>query len=177
MFFIVLFFFLEYNEFIPFCIVISFLEEKLSLQKNEKMNGLLIFTLFVCIVCLVILIYLYRKFDKQKAMALPKEARRYANDSVKSAEEIGKFLKERAKICNISFSSDIISSTDANEIYRGRAAGVVALIRMAHRLGYELVVRECIEPSEEELKVKMESDEVKKKKFLDDKVKEILGEK
>lgn len=34
MFFIVLFFFLEYNEFIPFCIVISFLEEKLSLQKK-----------------------------------------------------------------------------------------------------------------------------------------------
>lgn len=117
------------------------------MQKNKQMNGLLIFTLFVCIVCLALLIHLYRKFDKQKAMALSKEALHYVDDSVKSAEEIGKFLKERAEICNISFSSNIISSADVNEIYRGRAAGVVALIRMAHRLGYELVVRECIEPS------------------------------
>lgn len=141
------------------------------------MNGLLIFTLFVCIVCLAVLIHLYRKFNKQKAMSLPKEALHYADDSIKSAEEIGKFLKERAEICSISFSSDIISSADANEIYRGRAAGVVALIRMAHRLGYELVVKECKEPSEDDLKAERESDEVKKKRFIDDKVKEILGEK
>lgn len=77
------------------------------------MNGVLIFTLFVCIICLAVLIYLYLKFDKQKAMALPKEALHYADDSVKSAEEIGKFLKERAEICSISFSSNIISSADA----------------------------------------------------------------
>ncbi len=94
-----------------------------------------------------------------------------------SAEEIGKFLKERAEICSISFSSNIISSADANEIYRGRAAGVIALIRMGHRLGYELVVRECIKPNENDLKAEKESDEVKKKKLIDDKVKEILGEK
>lgn len=110
-------------------------------------------------------------------MALSKEALHYVDDSVKSAEEIGKFLKERAEICNISFSSKIISSADANEIYRGRAAGVVALIRMAHRLGYELVVRECIDPSEDDLKAEMESNEEKKKRFINDKVKEILGEK
>lgn len=157
--------------------MITFLGEKLSLQKNKQMNGLLIFTLFVCIVCLALLIHLYRKFDKQKAMALSKEALHYVDDSVKSAEEIGKFLKERAEICNISFSSNIISSADVNEIYRGRAAGVVALIRMAHRLGYELVVRECIEPSGEDLNAVIESDEEKKKRFIDDKVKEILGEK
>ena len=138
------------------------------------MNGLLIFTLFVCIVCLALLIHLYRKFDKQKAMVLSKEALHYVDDSVKSAEEIGKFLKERAEICNISFSSNIISSADVNEIYRGRAAGVVALI-MAHRLGYELVVRECIEPSGEDLNAGIESDEEKRKRFIDDKVKEILG--
>lgn len=141
------------------------------------MNGVLIFTLFVCIICLAVLIYLYLKFDKQKAMALPKEALHYADDSVKSAEEIGKFLKERAEICSISFSSNIISSADANEIYRGRAAGVIALIRMGHRLGYELVVREYIKPNENDLKAEKESDEVKKKKLIDDKVKEILGEK
>ena len=76
---------------------------------------------------------------------------------------------------NISFSSNIISSADVNEIYRGRAAGVVALIRMAHRLGYELVVRECIEPSGEDLNAGIESDEEKRKRFIDDKVKEILG--
>jgi len=153
------------------------LGEKLSLQKNKQMNGLLIFTLFVCIVCLALLIHLYRKFDKQKAMALSKEALHYVDDSVKSAEEIGKFLKERAEICNISFSSNIISPADVNDIYRGRAAGVVALIRMAHRLGYELVVRECIEPSGEDLNAGIESDEEKRKRFIDDKVKEILGEK
>lgn len=141
------------------------------------MDGLLIFTFLTCVVCLAVLIYLYRKFDKQKAMVLPKEALHYADDSVKSAEEIGKFLKERAEICNISFCSKIISSADANEIYRGRAAGVVALIRMAHRLGYELVVRECIDPSEDDLKAEMESNEEKKKRFINDKVKEILGEK
>lgn len=71
------------------------------------MNGVLIFTLFVCIICLAVLICLYLKFDKQKAIALPKEALHYADDSVKSAEEIGKFLKERAEICSISFSSNI----------------------------------------------------------------------
>ncbi|WP_317345597.1 hypothetical protein [Phocaeicola plebeius] len=157
--------------------MITFLGEKLSLQKNKQMNGLLIFTLFVCIVCLALLIHLYRKFDKQKAMALSKEALHYVDDSVKSAEEIGKFLKERAEICNISFSSNIISPADVNDIYRGRAAGVVALIRMAHRLGYELVVRECIEPSGEDLNAGIESDEEKRKRFIDDKVKEILGEK
>ena len=56
-----------------------------------------------------------------------------------------------------------------------RPAGVVALIRMAHRLGYELVVRECIEPSGEDLNAGIESDEEKRKRFIDDKVKEILG--
>ena len=145
------------------------------MQKNKKMDRLLIFTFFACVVCLAVLIYLYRKFDKQKAMALSKEALHYVDDSVKSAEEIGKFLKERAEICNISFSSNIISSADVNEIYRGRAAGVVALIRMAHRLGYELVVRECIEPSGVDLNAGIESDEEKRKRFIDDKVKEILG--
>lgn len=48
---------------------------------------------------------------------------------------------------------------------------------MGHRLGYELVVRECIKPNENDLKAEKESDEVKKKKLIDDKVKEILGEK
>lgn len=85
---------------------------------------------------------LYLPLDEKKALNLPKEAERYADDSVKSAEAIGKFLAERAKVSGITpYSSNEIPPR-AGLIYTGRAAGVVSLIREAHSVGCEVVVRE-----------------------------------
>lgn len=97
---------------------------------------------FFGIVVWLIIKELYLPLDKKKALNLPKEAERYADDSVKSAEAIGKFLKERAKVSGISpYSSNEIPPR-TGLIYTGRAAGIVSLIREAHSAGCEVVVRE-----------------------------------
>lgn len=129
---------------------------------------------FLAVVVWAIIKYLYLPLDEKKALNLPKEAERYADDSVKSAEAIGKFLKERAKVSGIGpYSSDEFSPPRTGLIYTGRAAGVVSLIREAHSVGCEVVVREWTGHGFDDMKTKEEKKAEAEKRRLEAKLDEM----
>lgn len=128
---------------------------------------------FFAIVVWAIIKYLYLPLDEKKALNLPKEAKRYADDSVKSAEAIGKFLKERANVSGIDpyLGNEIPPRTGL--IYTGRAAGVVSLIREAHSVGCEVVVREWTGHGFDDMKTEEEKKAEAEKRRMEDRLNEM----
>ena len=127
-------------------------------------NNLILITC-ITLMLLAVFVWQYMKFDKKKALTMPKEALRHNDDSIKSAKAIGQYLNERADIAAVTFKPELtnVSSEKSLEIYAGSAVGGIALCRVAHRLGCEVVVREITEhgldemKSEEELQAEKES--------------------
>lgn len=129
---------------------------------------------FFGIVVWFIIKELYLPLDEKKALNLPKEAERYADDSVKSAEAIGKFLEERAKVSGITpYSSSKFPPQSTGLIYAGRAAGVVSLIREAHSVGCEVVVREWTGHGFDDMKTEEEKKAEAEKRRMESKLDEM----
>ena len=128
---------------------------------------------FLAVVVWAIIKYLYLPLDEKKALNLPKEAERYADDSVKSAEAIGKFLAERAKVSGIDPYSSSKYPPRTGLIYTGRAAGVVSLIREAHSVGCEVVVREWTGHGLDDMKTEDEKKAEAKKRWMESKLDEM----
>ncbi len=93
-----------------------------------------------------VIIVKYRKYNVQRALKLPKHPPMYADDAVKSAEEIGKFLLKRSTACGVYFlcaDKDAgISTSTLYQIAEGKDYGVINFIRLAHYLGCEVVIRQ-----------------------------------
>lgn len=106
-------------------------------------------TLF-CTVCLLLLagviVVKYRKYNVQRALRMPKNPPHYPDSAMKSARAIGDFLFERAQAAGVYFISSNdktgISVDNLRRLSDGKDYGVINLIRMAHYLGCEIVVRQ-----------------------------------
>lgn len=100
----------------------------------------------VTLLCLGVLIVKYRKYNVQKALHMPKNPPHYPDSAIKSARAIGDFLFERAQAAGVYFiCSDAKTGVTAENIRKisdGKDYGVINLIRMAHYLGCEIVVRQ-----------------------------------
>lgn len=129
--------------------------------------------IFFAIVVWAIIKYLYLPLDEKKALSLPKEAERYADDSVKSAKAIGKFLEERAKVSGIDPYSSNEFPPRTGLIYTGRAAGVVSLIRETHSVGCEVVVREWTGHGFDDMKTEEEKKAEAEKRRMESKLDEM----
>lgn len=106
-------------------------------------------TLFwsACLLLLAgVIVVKYRKYNVQRALQMPKNPPHYPDSAIKSAKEIGDFLFERAQAAGVHFiaSGDKtgISVTNLRNLSDGKDYGVINLIRMAHYLGCEVVVRQ-----------------------------------
>lgn len=129
--------------------------------------------IFFAIVVWAIIKYLYLPLDEKKALSLPKEAERYADDSVKSAKAIGKFLEERAKVSGIDPYSSNEFPPRTGLIHTGRAAGVVSLIRETHSVGCEVVVREWTGHGFDDMKTEEEKKAEAEKRRMESKLDEM----
>ena len=93
-----------------------------------------------------VIVVKYRKYNIQRALQMPKNPPHYPDSAIKSAREIGDFLFERAQFAGVHFiaSGDKtgISVTNLRNLSDGKDYGVINLIRMAHYLGCEVVVRQ-----------------------------------
>lgn len=106
-------------------------------------------TLFwtVCLLLLAgVLVVKYRKYNVQRALQMPKNPPHYPDSAIKSARKIGDFLFERAQAAGVHFIASTdktgISVTNLRNLSDGKDYGVINLIRMAHYLGCEIVVRQ-----------------------------------
>lgn len=142
------------------------------------MNNNLILIICIFLLLIAVFIWQYRKFNKQKALNLPKEAPRYNDDSIKSAKAIGHFLKERSSLAGVTFKPELtnVNFEKSLEIYSGSAVGVIALCRVAHRLGCEVVVREITENGLDEMKSEKELQTEKESCEKEERINEKLNE-
>lgn len=106
-------------------------------------------TLFwtVCLLLLAgVIVVKYRKYNVQRALQMPKNPPHYPDSAIKSARKIGDFLFERAKAAGVHFIASTdktgISVINLHNLSDGKDYGVINLIRMAHYLGCEIVVRQ-----------------------------------
>lgn len=106
-------------------------------------------TLFwsACLLLLAgVIVVKFRKYNVQRALQMPKNPPHYPDSAIKSAREIGDFLFERAKAAGVHFIASIdktgISVTNLHNLSEGKDYGVINLIRMAHYLGCEIIVRQ-----------------------------------
>lgn len=106
-------------------------------------------TLFwtVCLLLLAgVIVVKYRKYNVQRALQMPKNPPHYPDSAIKSAREIGDFLFERAQAAGVYFISSNdktgISVDNLRRLSDGKDYGVINLIRMAHYLGCEVVIRQ-----------------------------------
>ncbi len=106
-------------------------------------------TLFwtVCLLLLAgVIVVKYRKYNVQRALQMPKNPPHYPDSAIKSARKIGDFLFERAKAAGVHFIASTdktgISVINLRNLSDGKDYGVINLIRMAHYLGCEIVVRQ-----------------------------------
>lgn len=106
-------------------------------------------TLFIIVCTLLfigVLIVKYRKYNIHRALNLPKNPPRYPDSAMKSARAIGIFLFNRAKICGVNFmtadKNTGVSYEALRDISRGKDTHIVNLLRMAHYLGCEVVIRQ-----------------------------------
>lgn len=110
------------------------------------MDGTTIFTIICVILFAGILVVKYRKYNIHRALALPKNPPRYPDSAMKSAREIGNFLFERADVCGVYFMTadkDTGVSYEAiRDISDGKDTHIINLLRMAHFLGCEVVIRQ-----------------------------------
>ena len=84
-------------------------------------------TLFwtVCLLLLAgVIVVKYRKYNVQRALQMPKNPPHYPDSAIKSARKTG------------------ISVINLRNLSDGKDYGVINLIRMAHYLGCEIVVRQ-----------------------------------
>lgn len=108
-------------------------------------------TIVILVLDIAFFLYCYlfhNRFNIEKAKQLPTESEHHPEDCIKAAETIGRFLEQRAKLADISFSkNEKIHPTDetAQKIFKGNSAKIIAVNRIVHRLGFELVVREKTE--------------------------------
>ena len=107
-------------------------------------------TLFwtVCLLLLAgVIVVKYRKYNVQRALQMPKNPPHYPDSAIKSARKIGDFLFERAKAAGVHFIASTdktgISVINLRNLSDGKDYGVINLIRMAHYLGCEIVVRQA----------------------------------
>jgi hypothetical protein len=93
-----------------------------------------------------VLVVKYRKYNVRRALQMPKNPPIYPDSAIKSARAIGDFLFERAEAAGVYFinSGDKtgMSVADIHKLSDGKDYGVINLIRMAHYLGCEIVVRQ-----------------------------------
>lgn len=106
-------------------------------------------TLFwtVCLLLLAgVIVVKYRKYNVQRALQMPKNPPHYPDSAIRSAREIGDFLFERAQAAGVYFISSNdktgISVDNLRRLSDGKDYGVINLIRMAHYLGCEVVIRQ-----------------------------------
>ncbi len=106
-------------------------------------------TLFwsACLLLLAgVIVVKFRKYNVQRALQMPKNPPHYPDSAIKSAREIGDFLFERAKAAGVHFIASRdktgISVTNLHNLSEGKDYGVINLIRMAHYLGCEIIVRQ-----------------------------------
>lgn len=106
-------------------------------------------TLFwtVCLLLLAgVIVVKYRKYNVRRALQMPKNPPRYPDSAIRSAREIGDFLFERAQAAGVYFISSNdktgISVDNLRRLSDGKDYGVINLIRMAHYLGCEVVIRQ-----------------------------------
>lgn len=106
-------------------------------------------TLFwtVCLLLLAgVIVVKYRKYNVQRALQMPKNPPHYPDSAIKSARKIGDFLFERAQAAGVHFIASTdktgISVINLRNLSDGKDYGVINLIRMAHYLGCEIVVRQ-----------------------------------
>lgn len=101
----------------------------------------------VCLLLLAgVIVVKYRKYNVQRALQMPKNPPHYPDSAIKSAREIGDFLFERAEAAGVYFISSGdktgMSPEDIHKLSDGKDYGVINLIRMAHYLGCEVVIRQ-----------------------------------
>lgn len=101
----------------------------------------------VCLLLLAgVIVVKYRKYNVQRALQMPKNPPHYPDSAIKSARKIGDFLFERAKAAGVHFIASTdktgISVINLRNLSDGKDYGVINLIRMAHYLGCEIVVRQ-----------------------------------
>ena len=109
------------------------------------MSAATIFYIALNITSFCLAAYFCKRFNIEKAKQLPKEAEHHPEDCIQAAESIGKFLEQRAKLAGVNFSKDKQlhpNNKTAQKIFKGNSAQIIAVNRIVHRLGFELVVRE-----------------------------------
>lgn len=109
------------------------------------MGEIIIFSVSALFLAGVIVVK-YRKYNVQRALQMPKNPPHYPDSAIKSAREIGDFLFERAQFAGVHFIASRdktgISVTNLRNLSDGKDYGVINLIRMAHYLECEVVVRQ-----------------------------------
>ena len=71
-------------------------------------NNLILITCII-LMLLAVFVWQYMKFDKKKALTMPKEALRYNDDSIKSAKAIGQYLNERVLKNHLKYMLEVQS--------------------------------------------------------------------
>ena len=109
------------------------------------MGEIIFWTVLVLLFAGVIVVK-YRKYNVQRALRMPKNPPHYPDSAIRSAREIGDFLFERAQAAGVYFISSNdktgISVDNLHRLSNGKDYGVINLIRMAHYLGCEVVIRQ-----------------------------------
>lgn len=103
--------------------------------------------LTVCVLLLAgVIVVKYRKYNVQRALQMPKNPPQYPDSAIKCAQAIGTFLFERAQAAGVYYISSRektgISVDNLRRLTDGKDYGVINLIRMAHYLGCEVVIRQ-----------------------------------
>ena len=98
------------------------------------------------LVFLGVVVVKYRKYNVQRALNMPKVSPHYPDSAIKSAKAIGSFLFERAQAAGVHYiCSDEKTGINIMRLHKitdGKEYGVISLIRMAHYLGCEVVIRQ-----------------------------------
>lgn len=110
------------------------------------MNTEAIFWAATAILLAGLIVVKYRKYNVQRALNMPKKSPHYPDSAMKSARAIGDFLFERAQAAGVHFIASRdetgISVSNLRKLSDGKDYGVINLIRMAHYLGCEVVIRQ-----------------------------------
>lgn len=105
-----------------------------------------IFWIIAALLCAGLLVVKYRKYNVHRALQMPKNPPYYPDSAIQSAKEIGRFLSDRADAAGLYYISSTektgMESKDLRRISEGKEWGVINLIRMAHYLGCEVVIRQ-----------------------------------
>lgn len=88
----------------------------------------------------------WKQHNVKRALNLPKRAPHYMDDAYQSAKKVGTFLRYRRYVTGVDLGkqSDAtgIPANVLNKIGSGECMEIVYLMRMAHHLGCEVIIRE-----------------------------------